>query len=60
MICMPLIMVMHADDVCLMVQKLINICYDFGIQNNLSFNLSKSFCMDLHKEKSVHYFIITR
>ena len=42
---------MYADDICLMapnpaaVQKLINICYDFMIQSNLSFNSIKSFCM---------------
>ena len=45
--------VMYADDICLMapspaaLQKLINICYDFSMQNNLSFNSSKSFCMVL-------------
>ena len=45
--------VMYADDICLMapspaaLQKLINICYDFSIQNNLSFNSTKSFCMVL-------------
>ena len=27
------------------LQKLINICYDFSIQNNLSFNSTKSFCI---------------
>ena len=43
--------VMNADDICLMalspaaLQKLINICYDFSLQNNLTFNSSKSFCM---------------
>ena len=43
--------VMYADDICLMapspaaLQKLINICYDYSMQNNLSFNSSKSFCM---------------
>ena len=43
--------VMYADDTCLMaprptsLQKLINICYDFSLQNNLSSNSSKSFCM---------------
>ena len=43
--------VMYADDICLMTpspeafQKLINICCDFSVQNNLSFNSSKSFCM---------------
>ena len=42
---------MYADDICLMapspaaLQKLINICYDYSMQNNLSFNSSKSFCM---------------
>ena len=42
---------MYADDICLMapspaaLQKLINICYDFSIQNNLSLNSTKSFCM---------------
>ena len=42
---------MYADDICLMapshaaLQKLINICYDFSMQNNLAFNSSKSFCM---------------
>ena len=43
--------VIYADDICLMapspaaLQKLINICYDFSLQNNLTFNSSKSFCM---------------
>ena len=44
--------VMYADDICLMapnpaaLQKLINICYDYSMQNNnLSFNSSKFFCM---------------
>ena len=43
--------VMYADDICLMtsspaaLQKLINICYDFSVQNKLSFNSSKLFCM---------------
>ena len=43
--------VMYADDICLMapspaaLQKLINICYDVGLRNNLTFNSSKSFCM---------------
>ena len=42
---------MYADDICLMapspaaLQKLINICYNFSVQNNLSFNSSNSFCM---------------
>ena len=42
---------MYVDDICLMapspaaLQKLINICNDFSIQNNLSFNSTKSFCM---------------
>ena len=45
------IQVMYADDICLMApspgafQKLINICYDFSLQNNLAFNSSKSCCM---------------
>ena len=43
--------VMYTDDIWLMapslaaLQKLINICYDFSIQNNLSFNATKSLCM---------------
>ena len=43
--------VMYDDDICLMapspaaLQKLINICYDFSMQNTLSFNSSKSVCM---------------
>ena len=43
--------VMYADDICLMapspaaLQKLINICYDFSMQNNLLLNSYKSFCM---------------
>ena len=41
--------VMYVDDICLMapipgaLQKLINICYDFSMQNNLSFNSSNFF-----------------
>ena len=44
-------LVMHADDICLMelspgaLQKLIHIYFDFSMQNNLSYNVSKSFCM---------------
>ena len=43
--------VTYAADICSIalspaaLQKLINICYDFIVQNNLSFNSSKSFCM---------------
>ena len=43
--------VMYANDICLKapspaaLQKLIKICYDFIMQNSLSFNFSKSFCM---------------
>ena len=43
--------VMYADDICLMVpspaalQKLIDICYDFSVQNDLSINSFKSYCM---------------
>ena len=43
--------VMYADDICLMtpspaaLQELIDICYDFSVQNDLSFNFSKSYCM---------------
>ena len=43
--------VMYADDICLMapspasLQELIDICYDLSIQNDLSFNSSKSYYM---------------
>ena len=43
--------VMYVDDICLMapspaaLQKLINIGYDFSVQNTLSFNSSKTYCM---------------
>ena len=43
--------IMYADEICLMapspaaLQKLINICYDFSLHNNPTFNSSKSFCM---------------
>ena len=45
--------VMYADEICLKLlapspaalQKITNICYDFRIQNSLSFNSTKSFCM---------------
>ena len=43
--------VMYADDICLMapspaaLQELIDICYDFSVQNDLSFNSSKLYCM---------------
>ena len=49
--------VMYADDICLMapspaaLQELINICYDFSVRNDLSFNSSKSYCM-VFKPKS--------
>ena len=48
---------MYADDICLMapnpaaLQELINICYDFSVRNDLSFNSSKSYCM-VFKPKS--------
>ena len=43
--------VIYADDICLMahnpaaLQELIDVCYDFSVQNDLSFNSSKSYCM---------------
>ena len=49
--------VMYADDICLMassptaLQELINICYDFSIRNDLSFNSFKSYFM-VFKPKS--------
>ena len=49
--------VMYADDICFMapspaaLQELINICYDFSVRNDLSFNSSKSYCM-VFKPKS--------
>ena len=50
--------VMYADDICLMVPspaaylpELIDICYDFSVQNDLTFNSSKSYCM-IFKPKS--------
>ena len=49
--------VMYADDICLVapspaaLQELIDICYDFSVQNDLSFNSSKSYCM-VFKPKS--------
>ena len=50
-------LVMYADDICLMapspaaLQKLIDICYGFSVQNCLSFNASKSYCI-VFKSKS--------
>ena len=50
-VCVNHVGLMYADDICLMapseaaLQKLINIYYDFSLQNNLTFNSSKSFCM---------------
>ena len=53
--------VMYADDICLMapspaaLQELIDIlCYDFSVQNDLSFNSSKSYCM-VFKPKSYKF-----
>ena len=49
--------VMYTDDICLMapspaaLQELINICYDFSVRNDLSFNSSKSYCI-VFKPKS--------
>ena len=49
--------VMYADDICLMapspaaLQDLIDIRYDFSVQNDLSFYSSKSYCM-VFKPKS--------
>ena len=48
---------MYDDDIGLMaptpaaLQELIDICYDFSVQNDLSFNSSKSYCM-VFKPKS--------
>ena len=45
-LCMNHVMYMYADDICLMapspaaLQELINICYDFSVRNDLSFNSS--------------------
>ena len=49
--------VMYADDICLMVpspaalQELIDICYDFSVQNDLSFNSSIRivWCLNLNR-----------
>ena len=55
--------VMYADDICLMapstaaLQKLINICYDFSVQNNLTFNSSTSFCM-VFKPRFINYRVL--
>ena len=52
--------VLYADDICLMapspiaLQELINICYDFSVRNDLSFNSSKSYCM-VFKPKSYKF-----
>ena len=49
--------VMYADDICLMapspaaLQELIDICYDSSVQNYISLNSSKSYCM-VFKPKS--------
>ena len=49
--------VMYVDDICLVVpspaalQELIDTCYDFSVQSDLSFNSSKSYCM-VFKPKS--------
>ena len=49
--------VMYADDICLMapspavLQEFIDICYNFSVQRDLSFNSSKSYCM-VFKPKS--------
>ena len=48
---------MYAHDICLMapspaaLQELIDTYYDFSVQNDLSFNSSKSYCM-IFKPKS--------
>ena len=48
---------MYTGDICLMapspaaLQELIDICFDFSVQNGLSFNSSKSYCM-VFKSKS--------
>ena len=49
--------VMYANDICLIAPspaallESIDIYYDFSVQNNLSFNSSKSYCM-VYKPKS--------
>ena len=48
---------MYANDICLMapssaaLQELINICYDFSVENDLSVDSFKSYCM-VFKSKS--------
>ena len=43
--------VMYADDICLMapsaiaLQKMLNLCYEFSLSNDIIFNLTKSQCM---------------
>ena len=60
--------VMYADDISLIMmspstaalQKLINICYDFSMENNLSFNTFKSFLWYLNLNcinYRVHFYI---
>ena len=49
--------VMYDDDICVMaptpaaLQEMIGICYDFSVQNDLSFHSFKSYCM-VFKPKS--------
>ena len=56
--------VMYADDICLMapshaaLQELINICYDFSVQNYLSLIHPNHICLN-HISYHVHYYIWT-
>ena len=55
--------VIYADDVCVMapspadLQELINICYDFGVQNYSSFNSSQVLHLVLARRMKTIYFV---
>ena len=49
--------VFYADDLCIMsanqavLQKLVDICYNYGVQNSLIFNPAKSVCVVFKPKK---------
>ena len=50
--------VMYADDICLMassaigLQKMLDVCFDFSLRNNIMFNPVKSVCVTFKPKKS--------
>ena len=56
---------MYADDICVMaptaiaLQKLLDVCYEYGITNDLIYNPLKSVCKNKNKKNKNEFITIT-